>query len=286
MVVYVDIAFLLNGLADAAALSVTGSLSGLPVRPKRIAAASLLGGTYGALCALPGLGVLAAFPVQVIAAAGLVRVAFGRKEMFLRHLLLFFVLSCALAGALVAAGRLMQEYPGLEALKALDWRVFFLAGGTCFMVLSVVFRGGARHGTAGQLCRCEIVRAGRTASALLDTGSTLTDGFSGEPVLTVYWAALEDLWSDKERAVLARLETDGAAKCLESLGCGFRLLPYQSVGVRCGLLLCFRAEQASLDGAPIGPVTVALSPTPVSDGGGYAALWGGGTGKEVECHAA
>ena len=41
-----------------------------------------------------------------------------------------------------------------------------------------------------------------------------------------------------------------------------------------------------MDKRQLGPVTVALSPTPVSDGGGYAALWGGDAGKEVQCNAA
>lgn len=279
MVVYVDIAFFLNCLADAAALCVTGRLVGLPLEPKRVLAASLLGGTYGALCALPGLGAAASLPFQLAAAAGLVRLAFGRREEFLRRLLLFFLLSCAMAGALVAGGRLLRER---DALAALNWPVFFLAGGTCFAVLSVVFRGGARHGAAGQLCPCAVERDGRTASltALLDTGSTLTDGLSGRPVLTVYWAALEPLWTAGEKAALACLETEGAARCLERLGGGFRLLPYRAVGVRSGLLLCFRADGAAVGGRRLGPVTVALSPTPVSDGGGYAALWGGDMGKE------
>lgn len=286
MVVYLDSVFLLNGAADAAALYATGRLSGLPASGKRLAAAAALGGTYGALCALPGWGVLSSPPVQACAAAALVRLAFGRREGFLRRVLLFFLLSCALAGALVAGGRLLRERGG--ALTGLDWRIFLLAGGGCFLLLSVVFRGGARHGAAGQLCRCRVRRRGREAelTALLDTGCTLTDGISGAPVLTVHWAALEALWTTEERAVLSRLEADGAARCLEKLGGGFRLLPYRAVGVRSGLLLCFRAEGAELDGRPLGAVTVALSPTPVSDGGGYAALWGGDAGKEAASYAA
>ena len=55
MTVYLDMIFLLNCLTDAAALYVTGRLSGLPLERKRVLAASLLGGTYGALCALPYL---------------------------------------------------------------------------------------------------------------------------------------------------------------------------------------------------------------------------------------
>ena len=85
---------------------------------------------------------------------------------------------------------------------------------------------------------------------------------------------------------LSHLEAEGAARCLERLGGGFRLLPYQAVGVRSGLLLCFRADRTAMGERQLGPVTVALSPTPVSDGGGYAALWGGESGREVERNAA
>ena len=291
MVVYVDIAFLLNCLTDGAALYVTGRLSGLPVGKRRLLAAAVLGGTYGALCVLPGWGVLASFPFQAAVAAGLVWLAFGKRGDFLRQLLLFFILSCALGGALLAGGQLLEsgrQTLASDGLARLDWRVFFLAGGICFTVLSVVFRGGARHAVAGELCQCVLERRGRRAAftALLDTGHTLTDGLTGRPVLTAHWAALEPLWTAEERTVLSRLERDGGAACLERLGPGFRLLPYQAVGVRGGLLLCFQAEQAVIGGRQAGPVTVALSPTAVSDGGGYAALWGGETGKEADGYAA
>ena len=286
MVVYLDTIFLLNIAADAAALYAAARLSGLPVSGRRLAAAALLGGTYGALCALPGWGPLSSFPAQACAAAALVRLAFGRREGFLRRVLLFYLLSCSLAGALVAGARLLRERG--TALAGLDWRIFFLAGGGCFLLLTVVFRGGVRHTAAGQLRRCRICRQGREAelTALLDTGCTLTDGLSGAPVLTVHWTALEPLWTPEERSVLSCLEREGAARCLERLGGGFRLLPYRAVGVRSGLLLCFKADWAELEARSLGPVTVALSPTPVSDGGGYAALWGGGAGKEAESYAA
>ena len=93
-------------------------------------------------------------------------------------------------------------------------------------------------------------------------------------MLTVYWAALDPLWTPEERQALGRLEREGAAACLPALGPGFRLLPYRAVGVEDGLLLCFRADGAALEGKALGAVTVALSPTAVS-GGGANALWGG-----------
>ena len=41
-----------------------------------------------------------------------------------------------------------------------------------------------------------------------------------------------------------------------------------------GLLLAVRVDELELNGRGRGPVLVALSPTPVSDGGGYQALIG------------
>lgn len=288
MAVYVDLVFLFNCLADAAALYVTARLSGLPVRRRRILAAALAGGTYGALCALPGLAPAASFLPQMAAAAGLVWLCFGRRRNFLRRFLLFFLLSCTMGGALVAACRLAEE-SGWRVLGRLDWRVFLLAGGTCFAALSVVFRGEARHAAAGQLCRCEIQRRGRRVrlAALLDTGHTLSDPCTGRPVLTAHWEALEPLWTDREREALALLETEGAAAVLTRLGpgSGFRALPYRTVGVSSGLLVCFRADRARVDGRELGEITVALSPEAVSEGGA-AALWGGEIGKEGGGHAA
>ena len=55
-----------------------------------------------------------------------------------------------------------------------------------------------------------------------------------------------------------------------------RLLPYCAVGVACGFLLAVRCDSISVGGKEYGGLLVALSPTPVSDGGGYQALFGGG----------
>ena len=57
-------------------------------------------------------------------------------------------------------------------------------------------------------------------------------------------------------------------------GLRFRLLPYRAVGVECGLLLAVRVDRARVGTEDYGSILVALSPTPVSDGGGYQALIG------------
>ena len=288
MVVYLDLAFLLNGGADALALYVTAKLSGLHIPARRLLLAAALGGGYGALCLLPPLAGLGWGPLQLLTALGLVALAFGRRGPLLRLGLLFFLLSCTMGGALLAAVQLLREGGALAALARLNWGVFFLGGGGCYVLLSLVFRGGARHALAGQLLPVSVTVGERRAkfTALLDTGHTLHDPVTGAPVLIAQAAALADLWTAEQRGKLSTLAETGAAQCLAALGepGRWRLLPYRAVGVSGGLLLCFRADGVQVDGRDLGPLTVALSPTPVSDGGGYTALWGG-AGEEAD-HAA
>lgn len=282
MVIYLDQAFALNALADGLALYITAQAAGLPIRRGRLLGAAGLGGLYGAVCLLPPLAALGGFLPRLAAAAALVRMTFGGGEHFLRRFLLFYVAACTMGGALVAAGPLLRSGRG--------WGAFFLAGGACYGVLSLLFRGDARHAAAGQLCRGAVERQGRRAelTALLDTGHTLTD--NGRPVLIGELGALRAIWSGEEWAALQELERQGSAACLEKLAAvspgAFRLLPYRAVGVSAGMLLCCRAERLVLDGKDQGPVTVAISPTPVSDGGGYTALWGGEQKTREARHAA
>lgn len=62
----------------------------------------------------------------------------------------------------------------------------------------------------------------------------------------------------------------------------FACCPYRAVGVDRGLLLALKVDSLNLGGKERGPLLVALSPTPVSDGGGYRALIGPLDGKD-EC---
>ena len=281
---YIDLIFLLNALADWAALWTAGRLAGQVPRPRRLLPAAGLGGVYGVLCALPPLAALGGFFGQLMAALAVTAAAFGLRRGCPRLALLFYAVSCAMGGALMAVLRLLEDSGGLEGLGALNWRVFLLVGGGTYLLLSLFLRGGARQAAEGRLLPVKISRGGRTArlAALLDTGHTLSDPVTGDPVLTVWWEALAPLWSREERQALARLEAEGATAVLARLPQGrFRLMPYRAVGVEQGLLLCFTADAALLGGEDPGRLTVALAPAALTETGGYAALWGGQGGKEA-----
>ena len=281
MVVYLDLIFFLNSFSDALSLYITARLSGLPLRNARLLAASLLGGLYGVICYLPFSIPFDTFWMQIIVALILVRLVFGNPKNYLRLFVLFLLLSCTLGGAMSALSLRLSKYGVINTLQQLDWKVFILASGMCYFFLSVVFRGSAKHAVSGQICRIRITIGDQTTllDALYDTGNTLRDPCSGTPVVTVWYKALEALWGKEEQVIVDCLEIQGSVWCAEKLGevapGRFYLIPYRAVGVASAMLLAFRADEVCVDSKSYGSLTIALSPTSVSDGGGYTALWGG-----------
>ncbi len=282
-VIYIDTLFLLNALVDYLLLLAAARLAGEPLRRWRFALGAALGGLYAAAIFLPGLGFLA-HPLCRIGSAALMMVtAYGGSWRLLRQGILFVALTCAFGGGVVAIGLLggtELTLGGGVFYSALDLKVVLLSAAVCYGVLTLVFQRLARHSTAdGELVPVRLKLAGRSVSfmALIDTGNTLTDPVSGRPVMVVEGERAGPLFPGEHRPGPDDLRDPAAA--LVRLGTGewrsrFRLLPYRSVGVDRGLLLAVRLDGLELNGQGRGPVLAALSPNPVSDGGGYQALIG------------
>lgn len=282
-VIYVDTLFLLNALVDYLLLLAAARLAGEPLRRGRFALGAVLGGGYAVAIFLPGLGFLAHPLCRLASAALMLLVSYGGSRRLLRQGVLFAALTCAFGGGVVAIGLLGGTGLSLGNgvfYSALDLKVVLLSAAVCYGVLTLVFQRLARHsGAGGELVSITLSLEGRSVSltALVDTGNTLADPISGRPVLVAEGERAGPLFPAERRPGPADLRDPAAA--LTRLGTGtwrgrFRLLPYRSVGVDRGLLLAVRADGLEVNGQGRGPVLVALSPTPVSDGGGYQALIG------------
>lgn len=283
-VVYIDSVFLFNALTDYLLLLCAARLAGRPLRRLRFALAAALGGVYAAAVFFPGCGFLTAFPVKLAAGVLLCLVAFGGEEGLGRLTALFFAVSCGFAGCALALGLLTGVSPlaGGIFYTRIDGRVLAISAAAAYLVLGVVFRRGAAHG--GELVTVKLTLEGREAhlTALCDTGNTLQDPVTGQQVLVAEASRLRQLWPEDWRPYLTEEGLRDPARAAERIASRrLRLLPYRAVGVRGGLLLAVRCDAVSVDGMPVDALLVALSPSPVSDGGGYHALWGGHVKKGV-----
>lgn len=281
-VVYLDSVFTLNAVMDYLLLICTARLAGRPLRRGRYLLAALLGGAYAAAVFLPGLSFLARTPVKLAAGILLALAAFGGEEKLVRLTLLFFALSCALAGCVLGLGLLSGGVPMAGGIfyTDVDARVLLIAAAAAYAVMTVVFRAAAKHGVEGQLLRVRVCLKGQvvTMTALHDTGNALCDPVSGAPVLVTARGALENIFPPQVRRLLTPERLRCPAELLEPLRASapewrFSLVPYQTVGLPEGLLLTVRSDWTEVGGTRYRNLPVGICAGGVGED--CAALWGG-----------
>lgn len=281
-VIYIDSVFVLNGLMDYLLLLVTARLAGIPLRRGRYLLAAAAGGLYAAAVFFPGMEFLAAAPVKVAAGVLMALAAYGGEARLLRLTLLLFLISCGMAGCVLALGMLAGGVPMVQGIfyTDVDARVLVIAATAAYLVVAVVFRASARHGIGGRLLPVRVSLGGRSVdlTALWDSGNTLRDPSDGHPVLVTAPGALTAILPESVSQLCTALRLASPSELLEpvmSLAPELRprLVPYHAVGISGGLLLTVRTDWTEIGGQRYEGLRLALSPTVL--GNGYTALWGG-----------
>ena len=246
MIVYWDLVALWNFALDYVLLLGTARIAGRSFRRHRLA----LGAAVGAAYAVAAL-VVPFSPCLLLIALGLMCLAaFGRGRFF-RTTLLFLLIACAFGGAVLLLGRVsggMERLARGMVYAELPWGVFFGAAGIAWLLLTLIFRGGARHDD-GALIRVRVEYGGKSVDATLlrDTGNTLTDPLTGEGVPVIEASALAPL-----------AYTAGTALHICTVGGG-------------GTLRAFRCDALTVDGRGLGARLIAVAPE--GFGGRFQGLW-------------
>lgn len=287
-VIYLDTLFLLNAIVDYLLLLCSARLAGEELHRLRMGLGAVLGGAYAAAVVLPGMHFLLHPVCKAGSAVLMVVVGLGASRRLLRQTVIFFALSCAFGGGVLAISLLGGQGLSLGSslvYSDMDIKIVLLSAAGCYALFTLALSRVGRHTcAAGELVHTQLRLFDREVSftALIDTGNTLTDPVSGRAVMVAEADSVMALFP--QGCAPGKEELNAPAQALGRLNAGrcrgrFRLLPYRAVGVECGLLLAVRLDNVHLNGMDRGPMLVALSPTPVSDGGGYRALVGGITGK-------
>ena len=279
--VYLDELFLLNLVVDYLLLLAAGRLAGEVLRRPRLALGAALGAAYAAGAVLPFGGFLLHPLCKLGAGVLMVVLAYGHSRRLLRTGLTFFAVSAAFGGGVFLLQTFGSRSLALDGMlsAAPDLRLILLSATVCYVLITLALGRVSRHSVSGELVKAELTLAGRRVelTALVDTGNTLADPATGQSVMVAEGEKAAPLFppgraptAEELRdppALLERLWAEGwRGRC--------RLLPYRAVGIEHGLLLAVRLDGAKVGGQEWRGLLLALSPTPVTDGGGYSALIG------------
>lgn len=239
MVVYLDVYFFINFLADALLLKLVQKSMGQMRKNRWILLGAAVGGG-GACCLLLCRGhQFWEMAGCLLLAMLMCWVSFGWKngKTFLRELLVLYGFGLLLGGAL---GAIATRWPyGIvkEAAQRhtgyLPLAVWLAAVFGCYGVLRLFMKLYGEYRIRPQKLKVTIVWGDRRweLTGIVDTGNTLRNPGSGEPVIVVQ----KDI-----------LESEGLDSFLMASGgevaAGLCVIPYQAVGKKSGVLLGFRPD--------------------------------------------
>lgn len=263
MTVYADLLFFLNLYVNYFLLRLTQALSHEPLRRVRLTFGAVLGGLYSLVIFCPMPQWLLTL-TKVLAAALLVFAAFGRGTVrrYLRLFATFFAINFAFAGLMFALWYFLRPrsllYFGSILYFDLNLPLFVLLTTACYALLTLAKKLVALRRPPDALFTLKVTMNDRsvTCSALLDTGNTVSEPFSGFPVIFI--------------------EQELCTALLAGANVPLRFVPVETVG-ESGLLKAFRPTAVEVRGARVHIVTrdVFLAMTEGTlRGGAFRALLG------------
>ena len=239
MVIYLDVYFFINFLADALLLKLVQKSMGQMRKNRWILLGAAVGGG-GACCLLLCRGhQFWEMAGCLLLAMLMCWVSFGWKngKTFLRELLVLYGFGLLLGGAL---GAIATRWPyGIvkEAAQRhtgyLPLAVWLAAVFGCYGVLRLFMKLYGEYRIRPQKLKVTIVWGDRRweLTGIVDTGNTLRNPGSGEPVIVVQKDILESEGLD---SILMASGGEAAA--------GLCVIPYQAVGKKSGVLVGFRPD--------------------------------------------
>lgn len=243
--IYVDILLVINYVVNSLLLSCLARFAGRRPKGSRFVAAALVGAMGALTIFLPFAGFFRSMAEKLILSAIMVRIVFRWRggKTFLREWLSFFVVSFFFAGAMLALWLIIKP----AGMLFYNGVVYFDIPAMLLIILSIVayvviglFWRFSRSGRISQEIYDVTIRMGsRTVGvrALVDTGNSLYEPFSGAPVMVCHLDDVAPLLSAELCAAIVRGDYSG----LSGPERGLRFIRYNAVGGG-GLLPAFRAD--------------------------------------------
>lgn len=234
MTVYADVLVVLNIFINYFLLS--GASLILRYRPKRwrMVLGAFCGGLYALVIFLPEIPNALSVLMNFAASALIVIFTFAPNSVrtFLRAFSAFFAVNFVFAGLMLAVWLVFKPrgmvYNNTAVYFDINIMTLILSTVGCYIILTLFSKLLKHRAPSETLYDVELANRGRavTAKALLDTGHTLSDGFSDMPVIIAEPAVVKKLVAPSLHAFF-----DGKAMlpiCTE--GEKIRLIPVGTVG--------------------------------------------------------
>jgi len=245
--VYVDVLLVLNYVVNAALLSGSARLLGIKIPRRKIVGAALLGALGSLTIFLPFLGffIMLAYRILLSGMIVLAALSWAGWAHFLKGWFVFFAVSFFFAGAMLGIWLLfapggMIYYNGVVYFN-INPITLLISTAAAYALLGLIGRLSRAGRLPGIKCRVTIKLNGKSCSlhALIDTGNSLYEPFSGIPVIVCSLQAVSFLLAPALASAIRAGDWEQTAK---QAGTRIRVIPYAAMGSK-GTLPALRVDE-------------------------------------------
>ncbi|NLW08083.1 MAG: sigma-E processing peptidase SpoIIGA [Clostridia bacterium] len=259
VVVYIDIVLAINLVMDYLILWTAARLGQIPTCGWRLLAGAAVGAVSSLTVLIPGLEVWLLTFLKLFFSILILLVAFFplTVRLFFQALVYFYLAAFVMGGAMLGAiclfgGNLPVAVMSGGLIFSPNLRfTWLLAAGAAALLLARWGTGWIKRNFWEYMLRLPVVIsiAGKELAlkALVDTGNSLRDPLSQQPVIIVEYSALKSILPVEIVREYSGLKEPDLERVVASLAGSpwatrLRLLPYHSLGESRGLLLGFRPD--------------------------------------------
>lgn len=244
-IIYVDVLIVLNIIITFLLLAATSRLLRLSPSPGRYLLGSLMGGVSSLVIFAPDFGFVLSLLTKILFALIITVSVYNPKSLrvIAKETAYYFAVSFIFAGMMMFASSMpgisLVQYRNGAAYINLSFFSLIAACCLCYAVTCILGKV-TKHKAAGDIrfaARIEHGGAAVTAQAMLDTGNSLTDPFTGEGVIVGDMKTLAAVVPENVRSYYSSSGNMG----------GIRLIPCKTVASD-ALLPCFRADCVKISG--------------------------------------
>lgn len=190
-VVYVDVLVIINTFVNYFLLLATSFALKEKTKRLRILLGAFLGGIYALVVFLPEMGTILGIVSRLAAGVLIVLLSFGYKtwKRFFKIFLVFILMTFLFAGLMIAMWIIFRPKGMLINNSAVYFQislpVLVISTSVCYIFSKLALKFINKNKPQKTICEVELTVFGEKLEgvAMLDTGNTLSEGFSGYPVV-------------------------------------------------------------------------------------------------------
>jgi len=279
-VVYVDVLLVLNYITTVLLLAGTAKLLGIQIKRRRIVGAALLGAVGSLAIFLPFVGFWGMFAYRVFLSGLIVLAALPWESAarFLKGWGMFFLVNFFFAGAMLGIWLLFAPrgmvYLGGIVYFNLNPMTLLVGASAAYVLLGFAYRLSRGGRLLGTKCKVTVKLNGssRTLNALVDTGNSLYEPFSGVPVIV---CPLREVSVLLDPALADAIKSGNWHEAVTKARTRMRVVPYSAMGGK-GTLPAMRVDELIIQQEgqlyKAGLCYMAISAQRIGEGGGQAIL--------------